>query len=119
ANLRAIELDPGYVAAHSNLLFDMTYLAETSATDLLEAHKNWDRLHGPLESAPPARADGEDPERRLKIGYVSGDFRQHPVGWLLANVLPAHDKAQVEVFCYCNEPTADDVTARLKASADH
>ena len=119
ANLRAIELDPSYVAAHSNLLFDMTFLADTSAADLLEAHRNWDRLHGPLEPAPRAAAVGQDPDRRLKIGYVSGDFRQHPVGWLLANVLPAHDKAKVEVFCYHNDRTADDVTKRLKDSADH
>ena len=119
ANLRAIELDPRYVAAHSNLLFDMVYLTDSSAGGLLEAHKNWDRLHGPLELAPRAMAKGEDPERRLKIGYVSGDFRQHPVGWLLANVLPAHDKNQVEVFCYHNESTTDDVTERLKSSADH
>ncbi len=119
ANLRAIELDPHYFPAHSNLLLDMTYLEGSSAADLLEAHKNWDRAHGPLEPVARAKANGEDPERRLKIGYVSGDFRQHPVGWLLANVLPAHDKNQVEVFCYCNEPTADEVTERLKASADH
>lgn len=119
ANLRAIELDPNCVPAHSNLLLDMTYLEGSSAADLLEAHKNWDGAHGPLEPAPRAEANGQDPERRLKIGYVSGDFRQHPVGWLLANVLPAHDKNQVEVFCYCNEPTADNVTERLKASADH
>jgi predicted O-linked N-acetylglucosamine transferase (SPINDLY family) len=119
ANMRALELDPHYVLAHSNLLIDMTYLPGSSAAELLDAHGDWDHAHIPIERPRRMEANGEDAERRLKIGYVSGDFRQHPVGWLLANVLPAHDKGQVEVFCYSNEATADDVTARLKASADH
>jgi protein O-GlcNAc transferase len=119
ASLRAVEIDPGHVLAHSNVLLDMTYLPGSSAADLLEAHQIWDRAHGPRQPAARAVASGEDSERRLKIGYVSGDFRQHPVGWLLANVLPSHDKAQVEIFCYSNEPTSDDVTERLKASAHH
>lgn len=119
ANHRALELDPHHVLAHSNLLIDLTYIGDVSAAELLEAHKGWDHAHVPTNRVPRAKAVGEDPERRLKIGYVSGDFRQHPVGWLLANVLPAHDKSQVEVFCYCNEATSDEVTERLKASADH
>lgn len=118
--VRAVELDPNHVMAHSNVLLHSIYFGEGSAADLLAAHEEWDRLHAqPLARMPPVRPADRDPDRRLRIGYVSGDFRQHPVGWLLANVLPAHDRAQVEVFCYCNEPTADDVTDRLKASADH
>jgi protein O-GlcNAc transferase len=120
ANLRAIELDPQYVMAHSNTLISMLYRAGYSAGDILAAHKAWDEAHARwLKPAPRSPGPGEDPDRRLKVGYVSGDFRQHPVGWLLANVLPAHDKAQVEVFCYVNDRTTDDVTERLKAAADH
>jgi protein O-GlcNAc transferase len=118
--LSALERDPGYVMAHSNALLHSLYFGEGSVAHLLTAHQEWDKLHAaPLTPMPPAEPESRDPERRLKVGYVSGDFRQHPVGWLLANVLPAHDRAEVEVFCYCNEPTADDVTERLKASADH
>ena len=120
ANQRAVELDPDYVMAHSNVLISMTYLAQGSSADLRAAHEAWDRAHGaPLKSASPVHTADRDPERRLKIGYVSGDFRSHPVGWLLANVLPAHDRAEVEVFCYVADGAADDVTKRLKASADH
>jgi predicted O-linked N-acetylglucosamine transferase (SPINDLY family) len=118
-NMRALELDPHYVLAHSNLLLDMLYVPGSSAAELLEAHRAWDHAHVPVDRPKRMEASGEDPERRLRIGYVSGDFRQHPVGWLLANVLPAHDRSQVDVFCYCNEATADDVTARLQESADH
>ena len=119
ANVRALELDPNSAKAHSNALISMTYLGR-SAADLLAAHQGWDRAHAQaLKPASPAPQGGGDPERRLRVGYVSGDFRRHPVGWLLAHVLPAHDKAQVEVFCYVNDQTADDVTEKLKAAADH
>jgi predicted O-linked N-acetylglucosamine transferase (SPINDLY family) len=55
----------------------------------------------------------------LRIGYVSGDFQQHPVGFLLARVLEAHDRAGFEIFCYANSANVDHVTERLKRAADH
>ena len=117
---RALELDPCFVQTHSNLLLFMTYQAGGSAADRLAAHKAWDRVHSePLTPYSPVYVNERDPERRLKIGYVSGDFHEHPVGWLLANVLPAHDRAKVEVFCYACEVIEDDVTVRLKVAADH
>jgi protein O-GlcNAc transferase len=117
---QAVALDPRYVLAHSNLLTCMTYQAGGSPAERLSAHRAWDWAHGErLRPASAAYPNDRDPERRLRIGYVSGDFHMHPVGWLLANVLPAHDKAQVEVFCYANDPVTDGVTARLKAAADH
>ena len=117
---RAVALDPGLVAAHSNLLLQLTYQPGHSPADLLAAHRAWDRAHGePLKPLATAYANDRDPERRLRIGYVSGDLHAHPVGFLLANVLPAHDKAQVEVFCYADVLTEDAVTAGLKAAADH
>ncbi len=117
---QAVELDPRYVVAHSNVLICMTYQAGVSAADLLAAHKAWDLAHAaPLRPALAVYANDRDPERRLKVGYVSGDFHIHPVGWLLANVLPAHDKTKVEVFCYANDPFKDAITEQLKSAADH
>jgi protein O-GlcNAc transferase len=117
---RAVALEPGLVAAHSNLLLQLTYQAGHSPADLLAAHRAWDRAHGePLKPPAAAHATDCDPERRLRIGYVSGDLHAHPVGYLLANVLPAHDKGEVEVFCYTDVLTEDAVTAGLKAAADH
>ena len=72
-------------------------------------------------ASAPARnfANDRSPGRRLRIGYVSGDFRLHPVGFLLARVLEAHDRAAVEIFCYANQAKADAMTQRLQAAADH
>jgi protein O-GlcNAc transferase len=120
ASCRAVELDPSYVMAHSNVLLCMAYQGGGSGAEHLAAHKAWDELHAqPLKPASVSYNNSRDPERRLKIGYVSCDFQAHPVGWLLANVLPAHDKAKVEVFCYANDVVEDEVTTQLKACADH
>ena len=59
-----------------------------------------------------------DPERRLRIGYVSPDFRNHAVSFLLMPLLSNHDHGQVEIFCYAEVARPDDVTERLRACAD-
>jgi len=116
---KVLELDPGHVTAHSNVLMMMQYLPRYSAADLLAAAKAWNSQHtrhiAPL--APPGNP--ADPERRLRIGYVSGDFCTHPVGFFIEAVLAQHDKTRYEIFCYYNSNDHDGVTARLQKSADH
>lgn len=65
---------------------------------------------------PPRRFPAHDrnPARRLRIGYVSPDFRTHAVAGFFEPALEHHDRAIVEVFCYDNSPTSDAVTERLK-----
>src|SRR5205814_3068166 len=58
-------------------------------------------------------------DRRLRIGYVSGDLRAHPVGYFLIKVLRAHNRSEVEVFCYSNSAVGDGVTTSLQEAADH
>jgi predicted O-linked N-acetylglucosamine transferase (SPINDLY family) len=58
--------------------------------------------------------------RRLRIGYVSSDLRDHAVGYLMAEVFELHDKAQVEVFAYfCGIPGEDALKVRTRAAVEH
>jgi len=57
------------------------------------------------------------PDRRLRIGYVSGDLRFHPVGYFLDKVFAAHDASAVEIYCYANTVTSDAITDRLRAAS--
>ena len=115
----ALALKPDHVQAHSNILLARQYLPG-SAEALIEAHRDFDRRHArPLRPSAPTWRNEIDPERRLRIGYLSGDFSTHPVGYLLSGVLAAHDPAQVEVFCYSNGSRLDSMTDRLRASAHH
>ena len=120
-NRRAAALAPNRADLHSNLLLSLQYSDRVGPADLLAEHRAWDARHGRPWTPPPGwrHPNAPDPERRLRIGYVSADFGYHPVGYFLAPVLPAHDRAAVEVFCYSAKPREDGMTRRLRAAADH
>ncbi|QUD87231.1 O-linked N-acetylglucosamine transferase, SPINDLY family protein [Phenylobacterium montanum] len=116
----ALTKRPGFVMAHSNLLFCLNYHPSLPAEAIFAEYRRWNEVHAaPLApSEPPAFAFG-DPGRRLRIGYVSPDFRHHAVSFFIEPLLAAHDKSQVEVFCYAEVANPDAVTERFKAHADH
>lgn len=58
--------------------------------------------------------------RRLRIGYVSSDLRDHAVGYLMAELFERHDRNAVEVFAYyCGQPSQSDLTKRTQAAIEH
>jgi predicted O-linked N-acetylglucosamine transferase (SPINDLY family) len=116
---KALELAPDHVSAHSNLVMMMQYLPRYSADDLLAAAQDWNARHARSlpRLAPPTNSP--DPQRRLRIAYVSADFHNHPVGFFFEAVLDQHDKTEHEIFCYYNGNHHDALTARLQQSADH
>jgi predicted O-linked N-acetylglucosamine transferase (SPINDLY family) len=90
-----------------------------SGEQLLSEHKKWDELHGrPRETWQP-HTNAVDPSRRLRVAYVSGDFRGHAVSSFIEPILRCHDKQSFEVICYANNVLKDDVTERLRSYADH
>lgn len=105
---------------HSNILFAM--LSESASDDFaqLAEAKRWERTYAaPLRAVMPNREADADPGRRLVIGYVSGDFRKHPVAGNVVELIERHDRTQVEVNCYAELSRSDAVTERFKARADH
>ena len=58
-------------------------------------------------------------DRKIRIGYVSGDYLYHPVGYFLSRVLPNHNRLSTEIFCYSNNFHQDEMTAALRSSSDH
>jgi predicted O-linked N-acetylglucosamine transferase (SPINDLY family) len=85
---------------------------------LLNEHVWWDRLHGRGLDAWPGHANDRAPERRLRVGYVSPDFRAHPVARFVLPIYEAHDRAQVEVYSYARVRRLDEVSERLRARSD-
>ena len=118
---RAIALQPDYADAHSNLAFTMNYDGDASPEECYAAHRAWAALFPPLAPLDRTYANDRSPERRLRIGYVSGDFRDHPVCSFFAPLLASHNREEVEVFCYSSldEADEDEATARLKPHAEH
>lgn len=112
---RAIAIEPKFGHAHSNLLLTMHYVPGPTSEEIFTAHREW-ATRFPLPAA--IHPNTRDPERRLRVGYVSPDFRRHPVASFIEPILAAHDRTRVEVFCYAAHLKPDAVTARLKALAD-
>jgi protein O-GlcNAc transferase len=114
ANYReALRLRPDMAAAHSNLLFCLNYHPHADPDVVFAEHRRWGQVHG-LPTAQPRHANDPNPERRLRIGYVSPDLRDHAVTRYLEPVLTYHDSTQVEIFCYAEVPQTDAVSTRLQ-----
>jgi predicted O-linked N-acetylglucosamine transferase (SPINDLY family) len=116
---RSLSLQPNNAEIHSNLLLILQYDGSLSPADLRREHAEWQRRHGPAAPAPIKTERDDDPRRPLRIGYVSADFGQHPVGFFLIGVVPRHDRERFEVHCYSSRRQDDAMTARFRQSADH
>jgi protein O-GlcNAc transferase len=112
----AISLDPRFGAAHHNVLLTLHYIPGPTPEEIFAAHRDWG-LRQVMKTAP--HTNTRDPERRLRIGYLSPDFRRHPVASFIEPVIAAHNRGQVEVFCYAAQLTPDRVTERIKTLPDH
>jgi predicted O-linked N-acetylglucosamine transferase (SPINDLY family) len=114
-----MRLAPGNAAAHSAYLALLHYDPAVGGAALLAEHCRWGQLHAGRFRPPPAYTNPPDPQRRLRVGYVSPDFHYHAAAFFVQPVLANHDPAQVEVFCYAEVPLADPITARIRACAHH
>jgi predicted O-linked N-acetylglucosamine transferase (SPINDLY family) len=114
---RSLELKPDEARVHSNLLLCLNYLPDLSPDDLYAEHLRWDQRHGQVERLGPLPGHDRNPDRRLRVGYLSPDLRKHAVAYFFAPILANHDPGQVEAFCYAQVPNPDAVTDRLRALA--
>ena len=102
-----------------NLLLALSYTSEISSEELRDEHLAWAAKHtDSLAPAETARRKESDPNRRLKIGYVSADFRQHTVAGFIECLLEHHDRNRFHVTCYSNAIQSDETTERMRRRAD-
>jgi predicted O-linked N-acetylglucosamine transferase (SPINDLY family) len=113
----AIDIKPDFAEVYSNLLFSLNYREQETQSELFALHRRWNDRFGRL---PNSFFQNEcDPARRLRIGYVSPDFREHSVAYYFEPLLSAHNRQTVEIFCYADVLRPDAVTARLQSLAEH
>ncbi len=117
---KTLRLSPDHLEARSNLIYAMHFTPEVSPQTILGESREWERRHAArFTSRVQAHHNEPDPGRRLRIGYVSPDFRNHVVAHNLLPLLREHGRHAVEIFCYSNVYRADAVTERCRAHADH
>jgi predicted O-linked N-acetylglucosamine transferase (SPINDLY family) len=116
---RVLDSRPDDAPVHSNLLLAMQYQAGLDPRALLEEARRYARQHADAFTAvSPPRAIRAPAGRRLRIGYVSADFREHPVAYFLEPILSSHDHRRFEIFGYADVPLPDEVTERCRRYAD-
>ena len=116
---RALAAQPQDWTALSNRIFLIHYHADYDGARILQEHREWDRRFAqPLKDEILPHANGRDPERRLRIGYVSPDYRRHCQSCFTIPLLSHHDHSQFEIFCYANVPMPDEITRRIQTYAD-
>jgi predicted O-linked N-acetylglucosamine transferase (SPINDLY family) len=100
---------------HTNLIFLLNYLPETKPEGHFAEHRRWSEwFEKPLRSTQRPHSNNHDPGRRLRIGYVSPDLRDHPVTSFIEPILKYHRREHVEVYGYANVKMPDAVTQRLR-----
>jgi len=115
---RAIELMPD-VSFHSNLIYATHFSPDYGPARIYQECRRWNSMHAErFKKLIQPHTNDRDPDRRLKIGYLSPDLGMHPVGRFLVPLLQNHDHTQFEIFCYSDLRVPDEITQRLRAGAD-
>ena len=114
-----IERHPDLALLHSNLLFALHYTPWVPPEVIARAHTHWNERHArPLMPRNRQFSNDRTPGRRLRVGYVSPDFRAHACAHFIEPLLREHDRATVEVFCYATSDHHDAITERMRSLAD-
>lgn len=116
---QTVRLFPNSASDHSDLIQLLHYDGATSASALCKEAKAWATRHaiGDRETGTIHRNEPIG-WKRLRVGYCSPDFRDHPLGRLFLPVLSSHNRQAFEIFCYSDAPHPDDWTSRLRALSD-
>ncbi|RKP44116.1 tetratricopeptide repeat protein [Trinickia fusca] len=114
----ALQCDPGNIVSHSNLAYALTFQTEDAGAILAECRRLAERHEAPFAGSARVYANTREPDRRLRIGYVSADFRDHCQSLFTVPLLSHHDRTRHEIVCYSSVARPDGLTQRIQGYAD-
>ena len=116
---KAAQFNPNFRVAHSNLVYALHFDPDTDPQTNFQEHLRWAaKFSEPLRQTIRPHENDRNPDRRLRIGYVSPDLNNHVVGSFMEPILEQHDHSRYEIFCYSDVASSDDLTQRLIRHAD-
>ncbi|MDR3351552.1 MAG: tetratricopeptide repeat protein [Zoogloeaceae bacterium] len=116
---KALEIEPERALIYANMLWVMVQSSELSAADLLRVARAFNQnLCVALRRKDDFHDRDRDPERRLRIGWVSSDLNRHPVALFVLPFLPYFDRSRVEITTYFNSPRQDTLTHKIHFCSD-
>ena len=115
----ALQLDPAQPRVHSNLLHSLHFLPDFDGPRIYQEALAWAAQHAtPVAGDIRPHENDPSPHRKLKIGYVSPDFREHSVARFVLPLISHHDRSSFEIHCFSNVLSPDETTARFRAMVD-
>ena len=113
---QALDDQPESHEAFSNYLMGLHYNPERTKEEIYEAHLRWDELMAPAKRPERPIPENQDKNKKLRIGFLSGGFRRHPVGWMITEALENLPKDQFKIYCYTSNNQFDPITQRIHQS---
>ena len=110
---RALLIKPNLTNAHTNLIFTLDLAVNADKSELYGERKKWDEAHAAPLWQDPTHTNDPNPSRRLRIGYVSADLRNHSAAMVFGGMLTRYDCSQFDVFAYSNYKGMDDKFTEL------
>ncbi|HEY2411299.1 MAG TPA: tetratricopeptide repeat protein [Pirellulaceae bacterium] len=103
---RAVELRPDLTTAWSNLLYGLYFCPGYSSAAIYAEHARWKAQQAQsFENSIQPHSNDRSPNRPLRVGYVSANFRNHVSTMFFKPLFERHDKQEFQVFCYADGPT--------------
>lgn len=117
---RALLFDPACKDAEGNRLFVLNYHPQKDAEEIFSAYRRYDEERcQPLRGTWRSHLNSRQPGRRLKVGYVSPDFRSHSVRHFLEPLLARHDRNDFELYAFAELKREDQTSERYRGYVDH
>jgi predicted O-linked N-acetylglucosamine transferase (SPINDLY family) len=115
---RAVDLAPANADLHSVLLSKLLYDSDETPESIVQESRNWARLHCAV-TTPGTYPNIRDPERQLRIGYLTGSFISSPTYHFALPIMKNHDLAHYDTYLYHSAQTRDAATAEFERVAGH
>lgn len=116
----AVDAFPDSPKGYDNLLFAANYSPDKTAMQVYQSYLECDKnIYQPFRNKWRAHTNAKDANRRLKVGYVSPDFRRHAANRFVEPLLEHVDRSRFELYAYAELSREDEVTQRLKPRFDH
>ena len=117
---QASALEPEVATPAGNIAYLLHFHPDYDTRMIMEECRKWNQIYArPLAPFILPHSNLPDPNRKLRIGYVSPDFSSHPVGRFLLPLIEQHDRDHFELFAYAQVKQPDAVTARFRSLMDH
>jgi len=111
---KAAEKSPDNAVFRSDLLYCLHYIPDMDSQTIFEEHKQWAKIHAPANKTKTIHDNDPNPNRKLRIGYISPNFRRHSVAYFFEPLLDEHNREEFEIYGYGNVEGSDQITDRLK-----